>query len=176
MWFVGMMGQLMAWQLVQLHVLLCASALCGSSSSSSSTTTTTAAAAADLHRSLRASWLSPQLPPDDRALALLRAMNFSEKTAMLHGHPSGPGLPQNCADSGEGCFWPLIIYHQYVYWNPLRCHEPGISGCCPRALTLHVLVLGAGTWGSSTTPRTCVRSLRFSCSASAGCTTHHPVP
>ena len=43
------------------------------------------------------SWQDHRLPPDARAAALLAKMTLSEKIVMLHGHPSGPGLVQNCS-------------------------------------------------------------------------------
>ena len=46
---------------------------------------------------VRKAWLEVKLPPDARATALLNEMTLSEKVDMVHGHPSGPGLAQNCS-------------------------------------------------------------------------------
>jgi hypothetical protein len=71
-----------------IHVLVllyAPAALCDSSSSSSSSGGGDGGYTEG--RGLHRGWLAPRLPPGDRALALLQAMNLSEKVAMLHGHP-----------------------------------------------------------------------------------------
>lgn len=104
---------------------------------------------------VRKAWLEVKLPPDARATALLNEMTLSEKVDMVHGHPSGPGLAQNCSwgsvNTTRTCVRTLCFSPPPLPPSP-PCRRQGLSvlycSCCDMPCDSHYPV-SAGTHSTS---------------------------